>query len=239
MSSGEHPTHRPMSVWQIIFYWSARAVLWVGAIIWFRLWIVGLAHFPRSGGVLVVANHRSYLDPALLGIAIPRMVRIMAKIELFQGRSWVGRGFASLITWLGAFAVHRNDPKAAFEYTVGLLQQGHTIMMFPEGTRSETSRMERCKSGAIRAAILSGCTIVPTVIIGTHRALPKGGKFPWPCQIRIIFGAPYQIDYRAELGEIIPQDVLKKEVRNLAWRLRSLLPEELQPTIADMRAWYD
>lgn len=239
MSSGTHPTHRPMSVGQIAFHWSARAILWVCAVIWFRLWAVGLSNFPKSGGILVVANHTSYLDPPLIGVSIPKKVRIMAKIELFQGQGWKGRLLALFITWLGAVAVRRDDPRTAFEYTVSLLQRGETIMLFPEGTRSDTPRMERCKSGAVRAAILSGCYLMPTAIIGTHRAMPKGRAFPRPLQVKVVFGTPYRIEYRANLGDAIPREVLNKEVRSLAWKIRALLPSDLQPTTDMMRAWYD
>ncbi len=239
LSSGKHSTHRPMSVWQIIFHWSIRTIVLVCAVIWFRLRIVGLSQVPKSGGVLVVANHISYLDPPLVGISIPRRVRVIAKIELFQGKSCLSKLLAWVIIGLGAVALHRSSPKAAFEYTLDLLKNGETIMMFPEGKRSDTPRMERCRSGAVKAAIISGCHIVPAVIVGSHRALPKGCKFPRPSQIRIVFGAPYRISYRANLGETIPRDVLKREVRRLAWRIRAMLPEELQPSKKDMRAWYD
>lgn len=236
--SGEHHTHRPLSVWQVMFYWSTRAILWVCAVVVFRLWITGLWSFPKSGGVLVVANHPSYLDPPMIGISIPRQTRIMAKIELFQGKSPVGRAFAKIITWLGAFAVARNDPQAAFEYAVGLLSEGATMLMFAEGKRSETPQMNQIKSGPIRAAIFSGCWIVPTAVIGTHRAMPKGQKLPLPVNIRVVFGTPYRIDHRAKLGETIHREVLQREVRDLAWKMRSMLPVKLQPSVEQMRLWY-
>ncbi|HEY2537418.1 MAG TPA: lysophospholipid acyltransferase family protein, partial [Solirubrobacteraceae bacterium] len=69
-----------------VLYWSARAVLVPFFVVYLRLNRIGREHLPRSGPLLLAANHRSFLDPFVIGTLVRRPVYYMAKRELFEPR---------------------------------------------------------------------------------------------------------------------------------------------------------
>src|SRR5438876_4866321 len=95
----------------------------------FDLKVYGLEHVPKTGGVLIISNHQSYLDPVLLGVQIPRPMSYLAKSELFAIP-----GFGWLIRQLNAFPVRQGEGDvAAVRETIRRLQEGHMLNIIPEG----------------------------------------------------------------------------------------------------------
>src|SRR5215210_2916207 len=90
-----------------LVYWAVRAVLQPAMRIWFRLERHGREGIPRSGPVILAANHRSFLDPFVVGVCLRRPVYFVAKQELFQKR-WMGW----LLNSLGAFPIRRGGSDA-------------------------------------------------------------------------------------------------------------------------------
>src|SRR5678815_101259 len=80
----------------------AQLLVRIWGSIWFDLKVFGIRNVPRTGGVLIVSNHQSYLDPLMLGARVPRPMSYMAKSELFTNRF-----FGGLIRSLGAFPVRQ------------------------------------------------------------------------------------------------------------------------------------
>ena len=85
-------------------YWIVRAFLQPGIMLWFRLGRFGRDHVPRKGGVILAANHKSFLDPFVIGCCVRRPVYFVAKRELFA-RRWQGW----LLNALGAFPIRRGE----------------------------------------------------------------------------------------------------------------------------------
>ena len=85
-----------------ILYWTLRAILVPFFLLYFRLQRTGREHLPRTGPLLLASNHRSFLDPFVIGTLVRRPVYYMAKRELFEKR-WQ----AWLLNALGAFPVDR------------------------------------------------------------------------------------------------------------------------------------
>jgi len=148
----------------------------------FRWQVTGRENIPKTGGVIVAANHVSLLDPPVLGAALPRKVRFMAKEELFRNAA-----FGYIITRLGAFPVRRGAPdRTAIRTALNLLEKGELLGMFPEGTRSKTGRLGEAEPGLALLAHRSGVPVVPAAIKGTNELF--GSKF-LP-QVIVRFGKP-------------------------------------------------
>jgi len=152
----------------------------------FRLEAHGTEHVPRTGPLLVVANHSSLLDPPLVGGMTPRQLTYLAKAELFDVP-----GFGGLIRRLGAQPLRRQgaDP-SALRTAQRVLQGGGALLVFPEGTRGDEGVLRDAKPGAALLAIQTGAAVVPAYVHGSGRALPRGRWLPRPAKVRVTFGAP-------------------------------------------------
>ena len=114
-----------------VLYWVLRALLVPFFLVYFRMQRIGREHLPRSGPLLLAANHRSFLDPFVIGTLVRRPVYYMAKRELFEKR-WQ----AWILNALGAFPVDRGAGDGdAMATARAILERGDCVVVFPEGTR--------------------------------------------------------------------------------------------------------
>ena len=115
-----------------LLYWTIRALFIPFFLVYFRMQRVGREHLPRSGPLLLASNHRSFLDPFMIGTLVRRPVYYMAKRELFEKR-WQ----AWALNALGAFPVDRGTgDREAMETARMILERGDCVVLFPEGTRA-------------------------------------------------------------------------------------------------------
>jgi 1-acyl-sn-glycerol-3-phosphate acyltransferase len=151
---------------------------------YFRWEVSGVENMPRTGGVLLAANHLSYLDPPLLGAAIPREIHFLARKTLFQP-PWMAR----LIRSLNAVPLDRDGGGGAGLRTVlDLLRDGQVLLLFPEGTRSADGHLQPARPGVGLTVLKSDAKVIPVAILGTYEAYGRGHRFPKPCKVRIRFG---------------------------------------------------
>jgi 1-acyl-sn-glycerol-3-phosphate acyltransferase len=186
--------------------------------------IEGLAHVPRSGAFIVVANHCSNLDPLLLGWAsghqVGRIVHFMAKIEM---RGWPVIGW--LATQSGVYFVRRGErDRAAQRFSLETLAAGKPIAMFPEGTRSRDGRLTAGKPGAAFLAMRSGAVVVPAGISGTQRIFPGRSRWPRASRIVIRYGEPFTVDGGA--GPRLDRAALDAGTERIMAAIEELLPPE-------------
>jgi glycerol-3-phosphate dehydrogenase (NAD(P)+) len=147
-----------------IVYWIVRAILQPFFHLYFRVERVGREHIPTQGPVLLVANHRSFSDPFLIGICLRRPLRFVAKKELFDSH-WKAR----ILLALGAFPINRGESdELAMETARIILERGGAVGIFPEGTRVRPGPLGKPKRGAGRLALETGAPIVPVAIVGTE-----------------------------------------------------------------------
>jgi 1-acyl-sn-glycerol-3-phosphate acyltransferase len=175
---------RPSAVWKL-----AQALVRIWASVWFDMKVWGVRNVPRTGGALIVSNHQSFLDPALLGARLPRPMSYMAKSELFDHKL-----LAWIIRRLGAFPVRQGagDIRAIKE-TVNRLQEGRILNIFPEGSRTETGEIMPLEPGVALVVRKAGVPIVPAAMIGSYEAWPKGTKLFRRHPIRIAYGPPLDV----------------------------------------------
>ncbi|MBB6735779.1 lysophospholipid acyltransferase family protein [Cohnella zeiphila] len=135
--------------------------------LFFRFEHRGISNIPSSGPVILASNHMSNLDPMTLGLAVPRKVHYMAKMELFRIP-----GFGPFIRALGAFPVKRGGvSKEAIRTALAVLEEGKVMGIFPEGSRKgdKIGGVSMGKRGAVSMAARSGAQIVPVALIGDYR----------------------------------------------------------------------
>jgi 1-acyl-sn-glycerol-3-phosphate acyltransferase len=157
-----------------------------------RLRVYGAERVPASGGVVLAANHLSWIDPPVLGAACPRTVYFMAKIEAHRIP-----GLGELMRLFGTFAVRRGESdRDAVRTMRELVRNGHALGLFVEGTRQRSGTLGKVQPGAAMVAINEDVPVVPAAIHGsfawrlgnfrpvsvawgtpmTFEGLPRGGK---------------------------------------------------------------
>lgn len=154
-----------------------------------RTAVAGQGHIPGTGGVILAANHRSLLDPIVMGIASPRHLYFLGKTELAVGL------FGRLLQAVGMVPVDRGKAdREAIGRIAALLAQGQVVGVFPEGTRSVDGSLYRFRSGVARLAAQTQVPVVPVGLIGTGEIWPRGQTLPTsrpaPGAVRVSFGAP-------------------------------------------------
>jgi 1-acyl-sn-glycerol-3-phosphate acyltransferase len=157
-----------------------------------RLDVFGAERVPLTGGLVVAANHFSWVDPPALGAACPRTLHYMAKVEAHRVP-----GLGQLMRSFGAFPVRRGESdRDAVRTMREIVRAGGALGMFAEGTRQRSGVPGPVQPGAAMVAINEGVPLVPAAIHGsqtwrlgnfapvsvawgeplTFEGLPRGGK---------------------------------------------------------------
>jgi 1-acyl-sn-glycerol-3-phosphate acyltransferase len=162
-------------------FWAARNTIHgVSRVLW-RVQVRGVENVPRSGPLIVACNHRSYLDPPVMGSFVPRRISYMAKKELFD-IPVLGAAIAAV----GAYPVDREgSATAAIKRSVEILRAGGCIGIFPEGGRNLEGEKE-ARQGVALLASLGKAPVLPAAIVGTDRASKLG-------QIKVAYGSPLML----------------------------------------------
>ena len=155
-------------------------------------WHVGGAeNVPMSGGVILVSNHQSYLDPLILGCACPRRpVHFMARESLFKNPF-----FGALIRSIHAFPVKRGGAdRQAWRAFEKMVADGEQVSFFPEGTRSDDGQLQTANAGSgMLIHRCKGATIIPVRIRGTYKVLNKGKGYQGLKPLSVVFGQPLDL----------------------------------------------
>jgi 1-acyl-sn-glycerol-3-phosphate acyltransferase len=144
----------------------------------------GAENVPQSGGVIIAANHQTYLDPFWIALKVPRPQRYLAWNEAF---SWpiVGPLIGALGAW--PLSLETVDPaplRRAFKW----LRKDGALVIFPEGGRClSDGELMRFKSGAVRLALEARVPILPVTIRGANRVWPRDYGFPRLGKIEIAY----------------------------------------------------
>lgn len=141
---------------------------------------------------ILVANHVSWFDPLALQAHLPGRSVFVAKKEI-QRVPLFGRALSAC----GHVYVDRRDRSQAVE-SLGaarqrLEEEGPTVIMFPEGTRSATGELQDFKKGAFVLAIQTGADILPAAIFGSREIMRKGSFVIRPGTIRVLLGEPIPV----------------------------------------------
>jgi len=175
----------------------------------FDIKIEGRENIPLKGGAILASNHLSYLDPIVIGLLAPRKINFMAKRELFENFL-----FGCFISKLGAFPVRRERlDRKTYRRALGLLKEGKILVLFPEGTRSRKRNLGPLREGTARIAVRTKVPLIPVIIRGTDKALPRGKKLIRLAKIKVRIGKPLESEPLYEGRDI------KREVQRVHQKL--------------------
>ena len=188
-----------------LVYWPARLLIANAVLIYFRVRRLGREHIPE-GGVILAANHRSFLDPFAIGVCLHRPVYFMAKQELFTNRL-----LAWFLNCMGAFPLRRGaSDHESMATALALLERGEAVVIFPEGTRISNGSLGKPKRGVGRLALQSGKPVVPIAVTGSDGA--RDGWKIKPVKVHVRCGPPLTFPRVAD-----PSPFLAGEVTERIW----------------------
>jgi 1-acyl-sn-glycerol-3-phosphate acyltransferase len=158
----------------------------IAAVLVFGVRHSGQKNIPSQGGVLVVPNHQSHLDPPLVGMACRRHMNYLARETLFDFAP-----FAWLIRSINAIPIDREGfGIAGIKESLRRLKRGEMVLIFPEGTRTPDGQVKQFRPGFTSLAVRSRAAILPVAIAGAFQCWPKTRTFPRPGKIRVHYGRP-------------------------------------------------
>jgi len=201
-----------------LLHWVARTI----ARAFFRIDVRGRDKVPRSGPLIVAANHVSDLDPLILGAALShdhmRSAYWGADAERVFGRA----PLRALARILHLFPVDDRAPGASLDVAAKVLERERILIWFPEEWRSPTGRLQRFRPGIGRLIARSGARVVPAYIDGTFAAMPRNRRLPRPHPVTVTFGDPVAA---SDLGAGREDE---KQDERIAERLRDIMAD-LEP----------
>lgn len=175
----------------------ARALFWILGPIRSR----GAYRIPRDGPLLILANHRADVDPAVVQIACSRAIHFMAKSELFEMP--VLKIFMRMYQ---AFPVKRGEPdRASMRRAIDLLKLGEAVGVFPEGQLTETGELQPLKPGIALIVRQSGAPVLCCGLRNTEKVMPYGRvipRFSWT-RVEVQWGEVHQFGKEATTEEIL------------------------------------
>jgi len=168
-----------------MFYRLVRRLFLLGAAVLFRLRVEGAERLPPSGPAIVVAAHRSWLDPACVGGACRRPVRFLIMESVYANRwaRWFYRAMGTIPVGAGAAS-----SASALRGALRALARGEVVGVFPEGRVWPAESPGPVQPGAALLALRTGAPVVPLVICGSARAWPHGRRYPGPAAVRVRVG---------------------------------------------------
>jgi|TARA_B100000959_G_scaffold286793_1_gene367290 1-acyl-sn-glycerol-3-phosphate acyltransferase len=201
------------SIWRVLFWWSVvvRLLSW-GLVIVYRLRHHGAEHIPKTGPILFVANHQSNLDPPIIGgLAIDRPFKSIAKDTLFSSGilAFLMRGF-------GVISIRRGESDtAAIRSAIAELKAGGSVMLFPEGMRTQDGTIGEFQRGVWMLIRRGDAMVVPIGIEGAFDVWPTGSRPKFRGWIETAAGKPIPSKQLVDLGEKEGLELLKSKIESL------------------------
>jgi 1-acyl-sn-glycerol-3-phosphate acyltransferase len=177
--------------------------------------VLGLENLDADVPRIYMVNHQSYFDIFALLANLPVQFKFVLKEELMK------------IPFLGSamrkaryVGIERDDPRKAVKSmneAADRFREGASILIFPEGTRSEDGHLQPFKPGGFHLALKAKGDIVPVSIVGTHRIVPKGSLRVQKGKATMVIGKP-----------ILMKDYSKKTMDELMKRVHEAMAQQMQ-----------
>lgn len=191
-----------------VFRTSWWATYWAFTLGW-SLRAAGRKYLPKTGPVLLVANHQSLLDPPLVGAIANRPLSYLAKSELFKNKY-----FGALIRYYGASPIVQDMGKGGLISTIAAIERNEAVLVFPEGSRTPDGKIHEMKPGISLIIKKVNCPVVPVGISGTFESWPITRSVPFfnPLfmpdsgrSIAVVYGPPI---HTSELKKMSREEML-------------------------------
>lgn len=174
------------SLFKRVGYGACQVLARLTATALFRVRVVGRENVPPDGGGLVCANHQSYFDPVLIGLAVDRRLNYLARDTLFRNPL-----FKWLIDFFDAIPIDREGGGlAGLKETLRRLKQEELVLIFPEGTRTRNGDLQPLKPGFCAVARRSRGPLIPIGFDGAYQAWPRSSPMPRLSRLAVVIGEP-------------------------------------------------
>ncbi|MDR4327933.1 lysophospholipid acyltransferase family protein [Bacillus pseudomycoides] len=174
----------------------------------------GIENVPKDKPVLVVSNHQSDMDiPVLLGY-LNKPIGFVSKAEI--------KKFPIVPTWMELMNCvfmdrsNRRQSLQAIKDGIELLKNGHSIVIFPEGTRSKAGEMGEFKAGSFHLAIKAGVAILPVTVDGTYKMFEANGNRMKPAHATVTISKP-----------ITPEQYASMDIKELTQHTKDIIAAQL------------
>ena len=196
---------------------------------WFGLHVTNGEAVPIEQPYILAANHSSHLDTGAVVAALAesksldealRLHVLGARDYFFTSRlqGWI------VTKLLNVAPIERHENSlASLKLVKGILSSGEPILIYPEGTRSRTGKLQEFKAGLGLIAWEMQVPVIPVAIVGTYAALPAGRAWPSRSPIRVVFGEPVTMEpYRAYLEDLSRDELYRRIARDVQAQVMGL-----------------
>ncbi len=211
-----------------MLYWVLKWIVvgpWLRVL--FRPWTDNMDAIPVEGPAILVSNHLSFSDSFFLPLVTKRRITFLAKQEYFTGKGVKGLISKAFFTGVGQVPIDRTSGRAAeAAITTGIriLDEGHLLGIYPEGTRTADGRLYRGKTGVARMALEGHAPVIPVAMIGTYEIQPPGRIRPNIKRVGVRFGDP--LDFARYEGLESDRFVLRSVTDEIMYELMKLSGQE-------------
>lgn len=211
-----------------MLYWVLKWIVigpWLRVL--FRPWTDNMDAIPVEGPAILVSNHLSFSDSFFLPLVTKRRITFLAKQEYFTGKGIKGLISKAFFTGVGQVPIDRTSGRAAeAAITTGIriLDEGHLLGIYPEGTRTADGRLYRGKTGVARMALEGHAPVIPVAMIGTYEIQPPGRILPRIRRVGVRFGDP--LDFSRYDGMESDRFVLRSVTDEIMYALMELSGQE-------------
>jgi 1-acyl-sn-glycerol-3-phosphate acyltransferase len=168
------------------YYWFFATLSRLLARLCFRYRVIHPERMLQTGPVIIAANHQSYLDPPLVGIACKRAIYFLARKSLLELPV-----LGSLLPKLNVIPVDQEGTdRSALKALIRILKKGECTLFFPEGGRTLDGNLQPALPGIGLVIAKTLASVVPVRIFGAHEAWPRGGKLRLFRPITVVVGEP-------------------------------------------------
>ncbi len=181
--------HPGSSLVSLVVYDSFRTLFMIILKVVYRLRVRGISNIPKTGAVLMVANHQSFVDPPMIGSPINhRHTDFLARGGLFKFKP-----FGWVITLLHSTPIKQGSGDAgAMKATIAKLNEGKMMLVFPEGSRTDSGEVQEFQRGIALLLKRVQCQVIPVGIAGAYDVWPRTRKFPklFTRPMSVVYGQP-------------------------------------------------
>ncbi len=169
---------------------------------------------PKDGPVLFMSNHQGNFDIAIFMAAIEKNTGFVAKIEMTKAlivRSWM--------KYIHCVFMDRSDIKQSLKIIlegIEVLKNGHSLVVFPEGTRSQCDEIREFKHGSFKLATKSKVPIVPVTLDGSYKIMEQHGGTITPAKVDVYVHDPIQTE-----------NLTKDEINDLPNKVMEIIASKL------------
>lgn len=169
-----------MTFWYLLGYSLSKAI----AKTFFSYRVIGAENMIEEGPCIIAANHCSFFDPPLVGVACKRAIHYLARKSLLD---WPVLG--PIFPELNVIPVDRkNADRSALMGAIRVVRNGGAIVIFPEGTRSTDGKLQPAQPGLGMIVAKTGAPVVPVRITGSYEAFPRDRFLPTHATIQVSIG---------------------------------------------------